>query len=198
MAGLRPVGFGTIPHVRSVWIETFTGVPLMANRSASLSGSSVTSVLSTLSFLFAGTLLIGGGLFVASHSLSIRPSAELSPPEKIGPTFSAKPSVAAFASTSTDQPAVGEVRQPILIEPSAASAKTTAPPSPSTAVVAPVPDASVALTDPGVSDRQAAKPVRTGRGSAGCTQYRTYDPQSQTYRGFDGKIYPCVSSNRSQ
>jgi hypothetical protein len=168
----------------------------MANRSASLSGSSVTSVLFTVSFLIAGTLLIGGGLFVASDSLRVRHAAELSPPEKIGPTFSAKPSVAAFPSTSTDQPAVGEVRQPILIEQSALSAKTNA--QPSTAIVAPVPDASITRTDAGSSDRQAAKPARAGRGSAGCTQYRTYDPQSQTYRGFDGKIYPCVSSNRSQ
>jgi hypothetical protein len=170
----------------------------MANRSASASRSSVSSALFTVSFLVAGILLVVGVLIIASDVLSSRHAAGLSPPEKIGPVFSAKPSVAAFASTSTDQPAAGEVRQPPLIEQSAPPAKTTAPPSPSTAIVAPVLDASVSRTDAGSSDRQAAKPVRTGQGSAGCTQYRTYNPQTQTYRGFDGKIYPCVSAGRNQ
>jgi hypothetical protein len=196
MVGFRPVGFGTIPHVRSVKVETFTGVPLMANRSASASRSSVYSALFTVSFLIAGILLVVGVLIIASDVLSSRHAADLSPPEKIGPVFSAKPAVAAVASTSTDDPPAGEMRQPLLIEQSAPLAKTNT--SHSTAIVAPVPDVSVTRTDAGSSDRQAAKPVRTGRGSAGCTQYRTYNAQAQTYRGFDGKIYPCVSAGRNQ
>ena len=27
--------------------------------------------------------------------------------------------------------------------------------------------------------------------SAGCQQYRTYDPSSGTYRGYDGQVHPC-------
>jgi outer membrane biosynthesis protein TonB len=33
--------------------------------------------------------------------------------------------------------------------------------------------------------------TRFPRGSAGCTRYKTYNPQTQTYRGYDGIVRPC-------
>jgi hypothetical protein len=56
---------------------------------------------------------------------------------------------------------------------------------PASAAVAPAPTRQ-AQTD-------APRPARTRseRGSAGCTSYKTYNADTQTYRAFDGRVKPC-------
>jgi hypothetical protein len=154
----------------------------MASRSTSMPGSCVSLALSTMGFLVVGILLLGGRLFIVSDALSNQHAADLSPSEKIGLTFSSKPSMAIVASTGTGSPVPGEMRPPLLIEQSAPATRPAAPPAPPTAIVAPMPDNSVARDDPGASDQPATKSVRTGRGSSGCSQYRTLDPQVSTAR----------------
>jgi hypothetical protein len=53
-------------------------------------------------------------------------------------------------------------------------------------------DQETATVDGTEGDAAPAKPgTRFPRGAAGCTRYKTYNPQTQTYRGYDGIVRPC-------
>ncbi len=55
-------------------------------------------------------------------------------------------------------------------------------PDPSTMTPAGLPAGASPATTPS---------TRAPRGALGCTQYRSYDPRTGTYRGFDGKVREC-------
>jgi hypothetical protein len=60
------------------------------------------------------------------------------------------------------------------------------------------PPAAASAPTAGPSGASSATPAgRPQRGAQGCTQYRTYDARTGTYRGFDGKVRECnaVASN---
>ena len=44
---------------------------------------------------------------------------------------------------------------------------------------------------PAAAEAAAPTEPRFPKGSAGCTRYKTYDAQTQTYRGYDGVVRPC-------
>jgi len=73
------------------------------------------------------------------------------------------------------------------------AAPPPAPPQPQAAPSPEVPaDEQAATAGPTEGD---AAPIRPGtrfpKGSAGCSGYKTYNPQTQTYRGYDGIVRPC-------
>ena len=52
--------------------------------------------------------------------------------------------------------------------------------------------ATVAPADPAADNAAPAQPTgRFPRGSLGCTRFKTYDAQTQTYRGRGGVVRPC-------
>ena len=95
-------------------------------------------------------------------------------------------------------------------QPDAPTAALSAGPSPIRPLPSPAPAASVPATpvssppaqapadrqflagegDPS-ADAIGAMPLRRQRHSGNCTRYRTYDPQTQSYRGYDGLVHPC-------
>jgi hypothetical protein len=53
------------------------------------------------------------------------------------------------------------------------------------------PAAPAAEGQPAATAEAAGGEPRFPPGKGGCTKYRTYNPETQTYRGFDGKIHEC-------
>jgi len=95
-------------------------------------------------------------------------------------------------------------------QPGASTATLSAGPSPIRPLPSPAPAAGVPAApassspQPALADRQFlasegdpstgaidAMPLRRQRHSGNCTRYRTYDPQTQSYRGYDGLVHPC-------
>lgn len=159
--------------------------------------------------VLVGGAVISGGLLFAAQALHRPEAAKEAKVEKIGPTMSnlpvktlSGPTVQAIEVPSlppvvsvapAQRPSAASVvpapAAPALIQPSVSP--TVSPPA---AARAPAPPTqSVALDTPAapVEGDGVAKPARSRPGAAGCTSYRTYNAQTQTYRGFDGKTYDC-------
>lgn len=126
------------------------------------------------------------------------------PPAKPATTAApvAAPVPAAAPATS---PSSAPVAAPVLV-PAAPAAPV---PAPTTRDIAPVPatpapaapdaaekpnDPDVAQAAPDPADDPAPDTTQPAAGSAHsarCQRYRTYNPTTQTYRGFDGVTHPC-------
>jgi hypothetical protein len=164
----------------------------MTRRPASFLGSSLFSGLSTVILLLAATVVLGGGLFLASDALANRTQSAAAPQAKIGPAYEAKRSGPVVVARA--DPAPGPADRPaLLVERMGATPKPAGAPPPVEAVVTPA--ATQALVQAG-PERADAAGGRTSPGSAGCTRYKTYDPATQTYRAFDGTTRRCLSADR--
>jgi len=125
---------------------------------------------------------------------------------------SEQPHTAVTAAVQPPAPPPAPGPSPIRPLPSPAPAATLpAVPSPvpaATVPAAPAPAASASaaplpspqgsagrrfLVDEGDAATGAvdAVPLRPQRRSSNCTRYRTYDPQTQSYRGYDGLVHSC-------
>lgn len=164
--------------------------------------------------LLLGGALISGALLYASQALQKAPVTDKEAAvEKIGPTLSqpkplaaAPPLVAktqpvlpppapvappaAVPAPIPDQPAV-QALAPVEPTPRAMVRAPSTPPAPAP-VDQPLSTAS-ATDDPGIDAPADPKPRAAARqrGAAGCTSYKSYNPATQTYRSFDGKIREC-------
>jgi hypothetical protein len=54
---------------------------------------------------------------------------------------------------------------------------------------APTPEARLASEPPAASEAYAA--IESGTANSCARRYRSYDPASGTFRGYDGRRYPC-------
>jgi hypothetical protein len=163
----------------------------MSPRPASTLGSSLFSALSTVTLLLAATALLGGGLFIASDALASRARSSAGPQAKIGPAYETKRSGPVVVARADPSPGPAE-RPALLVERMGATGKPDGSSRPAEAVITPVATPPVVPAAP----ERAEAPGRASPGSAGCTRYRTYDPTTQTYRGFDGTVRRCLSAER--
>lgn len=123
--------------------------------------------------------------------------APTTPVEKIGPS-STMPEVGKRRDL-TERPNTPSIPRTVAPPPEPAAAPPPAPPTPTE----PDPPATLAPDDPPGGEATTAAPAtddapaaaqpegRFPKGSLGCTRYKTYDAQTQTYRGFDGVVRPC-------
>lgn len=160
--------------------------------------------------VLVGGAVISGGLLFAAQALHRPEAGKEVKVEKIGPTMTNLPAKAPATPTvqaievptlppvqsvapAPKPPAVSVIASPAApaLIPQGAAPQNVAPavraPSP-----VPAPQA-VALDSPAIAAEgdSVAKPARPRSGAAGCTSYKTYNAQTQTYRGFDGKTYDC-------
>jgi hypothetical protein len=162
--------------------------------------------------LLLGGALISGALLYASQALQRSPSdaQQAAPAEKIGPAMSqprnpvvavtpqkVEPSRAPVAAQTQPQPAAvpapvpqAPALQAITPPPAAAPApaEATAPRTPVTAE--PVGLDTEVMVDEPQPDPPRGRPARQ-RGAAGCTGFKSYNPATQTYRSYDGKVRDC-------
>lgn len=158
-----------------------------------------------------GGALISGLLLYASQALQKSPNQtqQAATTEKIGPAMSQvrAPAVAAVPQKAEPsrlpdaaQPQPAAVPAPVPQAP--ALQPLSSAPAPVAAVAAPPSSAAPRATpaepvsldaEIAVDEPQAEAKPRTARqrGSAGCTSYKSYNPSTQTYRSFDGKIKDC-------
>ena len=160
----------------------------------------ITRILAAIGAGALAILALWGFLFIVGSSLPSEP-----PPNKIGPDLTmrdpkvrdvteqprtiARPETGPFATTKiTAQP--GPVPSPATTVPGAPS---PIPPRPLESPQKPV-QAQVASSpaDEPTGVIQPAPAARQSRASR-CTQYRTYDAETQSYRGYDGLVHPCRS-----
>jgi cytoskeletal protein RodZ len=159
-----------------------------------------------------GGALISGLLLYASQALQKGPSEpqQAGPAEKIGPAMS-QPRAPVVAATPQKvepvRPPVVAQQQPAALPAPVPSAPAlqpvSVPAAPVAAVAAPTPapvvprvtqaervslDPEIAVDEP--QPEATPRPARQ-RGSAGCTSYKSYNPATQTYRSYDGKIKDC-------
>jgi BA14K-like protein len=105
----------------------------------------------------------------------------------VNPAPTTGPRVAAPAAVPKIDPPAGAAA------PAASPAPAPQDPQPGAAPGAAAPvDEQTATVDPTEGDAvPGTAGTRFPRGSAGCTRYKTYDPETQTYRGYDGIVRPC-------
>lgn len=161
--------------------------------------------------LLLGGALISGGLLYAAQALQ-NPAATREPvAEKIGPALTTRPApvrapveptVAAVAPPAlASEPPAARVGNSYQADPGPAATPLSASPAGAARSPSAQPQADVEATADtfGVLSEDGApaaesKPARASRakkGSAGCTQYKSYNPATQTYRAFDGTIKDC-------
>lgn len=158
--------------------------------------------------LLLGGALISGGLLYAAQALQKAPASREPVAEKIGPALStrqaaqaarpAPPAVPeATVPAAPSGPAPAAERSPQDGAPALAGASVV-PPAPAVQSQNPAPAdtfgviADDASPDTAADARAATRSAGKGqRGAQGCTQYKSYNPQTQTYRSFDGKIKDC-------
>jgi hypothetical protein len=168
--------------------------------------------------LLLGGALISGALLYASQALQRSPSdvQQAAPAEKIGPAMSqprtpvvaatpqkVEPSRAPVAAQPQPQPPPAAVPAPV---PQAPALEALAPPPAAAPAPVPVPAEAAAprtpvatepvgldteiMVDEPQPDPPRGRPARQ-RGAAGCTGFKSYNPATQTYRSYDGKVRDC-------
>jgi hypothetical protein len=168
----------------------------MGSKTTTSSGVFGRALLGALGLLGACGLL-GGGLLYAALAVPHKPEAPAAETAKVGPTFAQR---AGMAPARTE-PARAEIRPAIeplkTVAPIPAPAVATAPAGvqhavserPAVAALEPTENAPAAVpTETGTARTASAE--RPGKKLL-CTTFRTYDPQTQTYRGYDGQIKAC-------
>lgn len=166
----------------------------MGHKAAEPERSVVASFVSSLA-LFAGAgVFIALGLFAASAYLGSGQPPPSGPAQKVGPMLSER------AALPLPKPA------PVLPE-AAAPAKPSEPQTVrvqsgngrvQTFFVSPAPDDEPDTESTAAAEVSAPEPEPVSLGSVPstpaeprCTKFRSYDPQSRTYRGLDNKIRDC-------
>lgn len=149
-------------------------------------GSSGLAVVTTIAALAVGIVVVTGGLFLAAGRMSEDTSGSGSPHAKIGPILTQRALAPAVPARQPDQPL------PPTQAPAAARDVEAAPAAPQPAA----PESAPSDVQQAVLPAEPAQPAaplgeRYPKGSAGCTQYKTYDARTQTYRGFDGVVHEC-------
>ena len=163
----------------------------------------------------AGDAAKVGPTFAARDTVPPRPRAVESPPVAV----QAQRNGAALPADRPVAPSPGAARpDPVALPPAALSARSVAtvetevettslapvqefsrprPAAPATTSLQPAARPALGLDEPPQAGAAAPAAARPPRGAQGCTQYRTYDPRTGTYRGFDGKVRECnaVASN---
>ncbi len=163
----------------------------------------------------AGEAAKVGPTFAARDTVPPRPRAVESPPVAVqaprnGAALPADRPVApspaaARPDTVTLPPAAASARSVAAVEtqveanssaPAQESARTR-PAATATMALEPAARPALGLDEPQQAGAATPAAARPARGAQGCTQYRTYDPRTGTYRGFDGKVRECnaVASN---
>lgn len=158
-------------------------------------GSRGSDVKDFLAIVGAGTLIIAGGL--AALSLVVDPAAQhpfvhqaaLNARASAPATDAAPASAPAFVSAATAEPAIRDVTREPRTTVAVAPTRLIAEPEAATAAAAPASAETPVLPVSATTAAEPAPPPR--KGAAGCTAYRTYDPDTRTYRGFDGRIHAC-------
>ena len=157
----------------------------------------ITRILAAIGGGTLAILALWGFLFIVGSSLPTQP-----PVDKIGPASTmrvrdetgqprtiARPETGPFATTKiAAQP--GPVPPPVTTVPAALSPIPPRPlegrQEPAQAQVVPGPlDETVGAVQPASRARQGRAPR--------CTRNRTYDAETQSYRGYDGLLRPCRS-----
>lgn len=146
-------------------------------------------VIGGLLAIILGLAVIAGGLLYAAVAVDRVPVPEASAGGKIGPTLTvreAMPRPAPAPPASAAEPAQNTppAEAPIVLTSPLGVAPIIADPGPPLLTPAPASPATGANAAP----RQAS-------GSRGCTGYRSYNPQTGTYRAFDGTIRECRPEN---
>ncbi len=150
--------------------------------------------------LFGASALIGSQEPPAAQA----PAAKTGPAAKVGPMLTERANLPPAPKPQAAPPRTAHAAPP---EPQAVRVQSGAtgrvqtyyvtrlPSDPAEsepdALAAPEPEAPpLALAEPEAT--MAAAPASQGRPSAArCTAFKTYNPASQTYRGYDGKIRDC-------
>jgi hypothetical protein len=155
-----------------------------------------------LRLALGGAVITGALLFAAQalHKQEVaKPEAKV---EKIGPTMSVQPKPPSPTVQAIEVPTLPPV-QSVAPAPPAAASVVSVPAAPALLPAAPSPQASQTAPRAAPQVQAAAQETlspagdsetpraRTRSGASGCTNYKTYNPQTQTYRGFDGKTYDC-------
>lgn len=164
--------------------------------------------------LLLGGAVISGTLLYASQTLQKAPATDKEAAvERIGPTLSQPKPIAAAAPLEArpqpvppppapvappaaapapipDPPAV---QAPAPVEPTPPAMVRAARPPPAPAPVDQPASTASTTEDPATDAPVDLKPRAAGRqrGAAGCTGYKSYNPATQTYRSYDGKIREC-------
>jgi hypothetical protein len=155
----------------------------------------LTRILATIGGATLAILALLGFLFVVGSSLPdqpqpIRPALterDLKLQDETGQLRTiARPETGPFATTKITTPP--PVPLPVTTVPAAPS---PIPPRPLDGLQAP---AQAQVTSGPLNETpeaiQPASGARQGRGPR-CTRNRTYDPETQSYRGYDGLMHPC-------
>jgi hypothetical protein len=146
--------------------------------------------------------LLAGGLLYSDRFITAKASAPVVEPAKVGPTFSTRNGMAPARSAMADAPrpepkpaaepvqAAAPLPAPVLVAtPAVVHAAAPRIAQPSAADPAAEPQAERVMADAAPAPRNTA-PEKAVKKLL-CTTFKTYDPQSGTYRGFDGQIKPC-------
>ena len=160
----------------------------------------ITRILAAIGGGTLAILALWGFLYIVGSSLPERP-----PPNKIGPALTmgaskvrnvpeqprtvARPETGPFATTKiTAQP--GPILSPVTTVP---AARSPIPPRPPESSKDPV--QAETASSPAEEPTGVIQPAQVPQRSLArrCTRNRTYDAQTQSYRGYDGLMHPCRS-----
>ena len=159
----------------------------------------ITRILAAVGAATLALMAFWGFLLVIAPSMPTAPApdkAEASAPLRnpVLRDVSAQPHTAVVAAAQPDAPAPALSAGPSPIRPlpsPAPAASLPATPASSPPPQAPADRQFLASESGPSTDAIDAMPLRRQRHSGNCTRYRTYDPQTQSYRGFDGLVHPC-------
>jgi hypothetical protein len=161
------------------------------------------SALLSAMMLFIVCGLLAGAMLFADRFIPAKASAPAAEVAKVGPTFATRGGMAPARTPLAESPrpelkpaaepvqALAPLPTPAMVATPAAHAPASPSARPAVAALDPATDPSAepmpAEAAPAARTASADKPAK----KLLCTTFRTYDPQSQTYRGFDGQIKPC-------
>ena len=159
----------------------------------------ITRILAAVGAATLALMAFWGFLLVIAPSMPTVPApekAEASAPLRnpVLRDVSAQPHTAVVAAGQPDAPTAMLSAGPSPIRPlplPARAASVPAPPSSSPPPQAPANRQFLAGEGGPSADAIDAMPLRRQRHSGNCTRYRSYDPQTQSYRGYDGVVHAC-------
>ncbi len=152
-------------------------------------------MLGVLALWLALVWLAPGGTVEPTPQASRRDAPAAGAPKLRDVTVDPTPTTVPKAAAPATAP---EADAPVRPAVAPASPPVPAPAEPRQNADSALPGADVPAGDQTATVDQVegdAAPAQPGdrfpRGSAGCTRYKTYNPETQTYRAYDGTIRPC-------
>jgi hypothetical protein len=171
----------------------------MTRRSIESGRPTIGAAFAAIGLFAVAALMVATALFVAAGVLGVADAPPVADAPKIGPTLNRKIAAPAQVQRKSEPSMEGQAfvtpgtsKRQDLQQGRIEQVSTAQPPT------MPLETGDVATTTQSQTPSRVVFSGRAPRGTAGCTGYRTYDPRTQTYRGFDGQVHDCRLSGKTQ